>query len=242
MRVLAYGLTDVGLKRSNNQDSILVENPIQLFAVADGMGGHKGGEVASQMALDVIKEIIQKAPATEEPRLLIKTAFSRASQDIYDRSLGSINLKGMGTTLVMAMVRDEKVFIGNVGDSRMYLFQAGHLWQLTEDHSLMNEQLRAGILAEADIDHFESKNVITRSVGFEPKVDCDVTIREVEREEAYILCSDGLHGLVSHQEMQKICTENGITEWPKLLIDRAKMHGGDDNISVVAIHVSPSKD
>jgi len=242
MRVLAYGLTDVGLKRNNNQDSILVENPLGLFAVADGMGGHKGGEVASQMALDVVKKIVSKAPPEEEPRGLIKTIFSRASEEIYDRSLIAPNLKGMGTTLVLALLRDKKLYIGNVGDSRLYMFASGHLWQLTEDHSLMNEQLRAGILGEADIETFDSKNVITRSVGFEPKVDCDITIRDIVREEAYILCSDGLHGLVSQPEIEKICSEYSVSDWPQFLIERAKMHGGDDNVSVIAIHVSPSKD
>jgi PPM family protein phosphatase len=173
MRVQVKGLTDVGLKRENNQDSFLVDQDLGLYVVADGMGGHQGGEVASQIAVQTIQEVIQGTLSKEQgiiPRELLQRAYAHATRKIYDLSLENPYLKGMGTTAVTALLRGKSLYIANVGDSRCYLLHPPYIWQMTEDHSLLNEQIRAGLIKPEHASMFAAKNVITRSVGFEDQV------------------------------------------------------------------------
>ena len=235
----AYGQTDIGLKRKNNQDAILVAEDIHLYAVADGMGGHKGGEVASQMSLKVAEDFF-RANQNMDPRALTKEMYRRACEKVYDESQIDQSLSGMGTTLVLAFLRDTKVYFGNVGDSRVYMFKNNRLWQITDDHSLLNEQVRAGLIEEDNADHFEGKNVITRSVGFERVVENDFLERDIDSNESYILCSDGLHGLISNEEILQVCRDHPLEKWPEMMINKAKEAGGDDNVSVVAFSVEVS--
>src|SRR4051812_28704448 len=185
MQIEAHCMTDVGLRRENNQDSFLIDESLGLFLVADGMGGHSGGEVASALAVQTIRDVVLKSAKDNRrilPRQLLSDAYREASHRIYDhaRTEGNKKLQGMGTTLVCAYFNRGTLYLGNVGDSRAYLFKKPNLWQVTEDHSLMNEQLRAGIIGEKDISTFTAKNVITRSVGFERDVSCDIIERAVE--------------------------------------------------------------
>ena len=157
------------------------------------MGGHSGGEVASALAVSTAEEYILKNRYTQIlPHDLLTNAYKEASHHIYDRALQDTKLAGMGTTMVLAYFKDNSMFIANVGDSRVYLYHKPHLWQLTEDHSLLNEQLKAGILNETQAKSFTSRNVITRSVGYERDVVVDIIERPLSVGDQFLLCSDGL--------------------------------------------------
>lgn len=238
MRFEVWAQTDVGLKRDINQDAILVDHDHNLFIVADGMGGHKGGEVASALAVETVQEFVAKRMGETKvsPRKVLGDAYREASSRIhYKSTFESPELMGMGTTMVLFWEVRGRVFIGNVGDSRAYLFNAGQLWQLTEDHSLINEQVRAGVISEEEAPHVVGRNVITRSVGFERDVMVDVLEREPQPGEMYLLCSDGLSGLITPEKLADIFKQAGPEEVVARCIKEAKAAGGDDNISVILI-------
>jgi PPM family protein phosphatase len=233
--------TDVGLRRSNNQDFFLHDEALGVYIVADGMGGHKGGEVASRMAAETVMEHIRATLGSSrsrriKARVLLTEAYEEASRKVFAKSReDNGQLEGMGTTLVVVLAYDGVLYIGNVGDSRCYLYSDGRLWQITEDHSLMNEQLRAGMIAEADIPRFSGKNVITRSVGFESDVQVDIVEREIRKGDIYLVCSDGLSGLVSDQRIAEICRTTPLEGVVGVCINEAKRNGGDDNVTVMLI-------
>lgn len=232
-----WGQTDVGLKRDNNQDSILVDKKLRLFVVADGMGGHRGGEVASALAVETMQEVFEnelQSGAKINPRDLLRKGYKEASRRIYIKSTReNPELMGMGTTMVSAFGHNGKVYFGNVGDSRAYIFRENNLWQLTEDHSLINEQIRHGVVDPNQPESFVGRNVITRSVGFEESVDVDIIEREVADGEVFLLCSDGLCGLVSNEKISEILNRYPPSEAVGKCIQEAKRQGGDDNISVI---------
>ncbi|NCN95335.1 MAG: Stp1/IreP family PP2C-type Ser/Thr phosphatase [Bdellovibrionales bacterium] len=234
-----YAETDVGLKREINQDSILVDPELNLFVVADGMGGHKGGEVASGIAIETVREVfLQHADSGKMlPQDLVELAYREACQRIHRAStVESPELMGMGTTMVLLWAYRGKVFIGNVGDSRAYLYRGkGLLWQITEDHSLINEQVRAGAISEEEAPNVIGRNVITRSVGFEKIVKVDLFQRDLRMDEKFILCSDGLSSLVSSDKIAKIVEDPSPQRVVERCIKEAKEAGGDDNISVICL-------
>ncbi len=238
----SWFLTDKGLRRDSNQDSCLINRDLGLFIVADGMGGHSGGEVASSLAVETVEEIVLGMSAAQRsPREIIQVCYEEASRRIFDKAAKERpELVGMGTTMVMALVRGRNIYIGNVGDSRCYLFSRPHLWQLTEDHSLLNEQLRAGILTEQQIQQFVGRNVITRSVGYEREVYPDIIEREIIPGELFLLCSDGLSGLVEDKVISEIMNQNNPNRIVKACVDKALANGGDDNVSVMLIQFSES--
>jgi len=207
--------------------------------VADGMGGHRGGEVASAMAVETMQEVVEEQLANGSPvspRDVLKHAYRESSRRIFQKSTReNPELMGMGTTMVAALGYENKVYLGNVGDSRAYLFKDNNLWQVTEDHSLVNEQIRAGILDPNNPDSSVGRNVITRSVGFEEEVLVDIVEREVAPGEVFLLCSDGLCGLVSNERIAEICRKNQPQQIVTKCIEEAKKAGGDDNISVIII-------
>lgn len=232
--------TDVGLKRENNQDRYLVDDLLSLYIVADGMGGHQGGEVASQLAVENIQAAVKESFETEvgtDPHQLLRRAYTRASNAIYRTSQENTALRGMGTTTVTALIRNNVLYIANVGDSRAYLVHPPYIWQLTEDHSLVNEQIRAGILRPEQAAQFSAKNVITRSVGFESEVQCDVIEREVQAGDHILICSDGLSGLVSDKRIRDVVLTLPVQQIVPRLIEEAKKNGGDDNVTVLLIKV-----
>ncbi len=240
MKLEYWHQTDVGLKRENNQDSFFSDPEIGLFVVADGMGGHRGGEVASAMAIDVSQRVIRNELKTPnfDPHKGIAKAYQYAAMEIYERGIKEPNLRGMATTMVLCLKYNDKFFIGNVGDSRAYLVAAPGFWQLTEDHSLFNEQLKAGIIRDMDKSEFEGKNVITRSVGFEVDVNCDVIEKSLAPDQMILMCSDGLSGLVSDQGIASICLTMRPDQAVPRLVEEAKKNGGDDNITVMLLRVS----
>lgn len=237
MKFEVWAQTDVGLRREINQDSILVDHILNLFVVADGMGGHKGGEVASAMAIEIVQDMVRErlSPQISAGKVL-ESAYRQASSRIHFKSTNeNPELMGMGTTLVGILGYQNKVFIANVGDSRAYLLRGSNMWQLTEDHSLINEQVRAGVIAEEDAPHVMGRNVITRSVGFERDVNVDIFERPFEVGDSYLLCSDGLSGLVGDEKIIQIYTQCPESEFVSRCIIEAKKSGGDDNISVILV-------
>lgn len=241
MKVTAYGLTDVGLKRGKNEDNLLVNEEMGLFVVADGMGGHKGGDLASQLAVETMAEVVKSHREEHtylSPRAMLEEGYTEASNKIFSQAQANNQmLQGMGTTLVAAYVHDGEIFIGNVGDSRAYFYNDKYLWQMTEDHSLVNEHIRAGLLKDSEAQDFQAKNIITRSVGFERDVRCDIVRKKLNKGDAFLLCSDGLCGLVTDQDIYEICRANNKKEAVEMCIERAKDNGGDDNITVLIIEV-----
>lgn len=238
MRFEVWAQTDVGLKRDINQDAILVDHDHNLFIVADGMGGHKGGEVASALAVETVQDTVARRMAEPKlsPRKVLGDAYREASGRIHHKStFESPDLMGMGTTMVVFWEIKGRIFIGNVGDSRAYLYVSPNLWQLTEDHSLINEQVRAGVISEEEAPHVVGRNVITRSVGFERDVMVDVLEREPQSNELYLLCSDGFCGLVTPEKVLEIFRQCKPEEIVARCIKEAKAAGGDDNISVILI-------
>lgn len=238
MRFEVWAQTDVGLKREINQDAILVDHDLNLFIVADGMGGHKGGEVASALAVETVQDAIKKRKAEPKlsPRKVLAEAYREASTRIHHKStFESPELMGMGTTMVLFWEHRGRIYIGNVGDSRAYLYTGHRLWQLTEDHSLINEQVRAGVISEEEAPHVVGRNVITRSVGFERDVMVDVLEREPQPGDLYLLCSDGLSGLITSEKLLDLIQLSTPEEAVAKCIKEAKAAGGDDNISVIII-------
>ncbi|MBC7419105.1 MAG: Stp1/IreP family PP2C-type Ser/Thr phosphatase [Bdellovibrio sp.] len=237
MRFQSWCLTDKGLKREGNQDSFLIDDRLGLFIVADGVGGHFGGEVASALAVETVREVVGHPKATQfKPKEVIYQAYEEASHRIFDRSANEKRLSGMGTTMVMGYVRDSKLFVANVGDSRCYLYRKPYLWQITEDHSLVNEQIRLGMMTEEHARKVVGKNVITRSVGFERDVFPDVLEREVSTGDVFLFCSDGLTGMVTDQDLCTMLNQNAADKVAPMMIDKALAHGGDDNVTVLVLH------
>ena len=246
MDIEGFGLSDVGMRREKNEDSYLINAGIGLFIVADGMGGHVGGEFASQLAVKTVEEIVDEIHRNDETSILedndikpddyisqLKYAIQMASNNIYDEAKKESSLKGMGTTSVVLLVRNDRVFIANVGDSRGYLIRDGQITQLTEDHSLVGEQLRAGVISEYAAKGHKLRNIITRSVGFQEEVEIDVVVKIPREGDIYMLCSDGLTNMVDDNELLEIINENTLEESCHVLVDMANARGGDDNITLI---------
>ncbi len=223
-----------------------------LYLIADGMGGHRGGEIASQMAVDLIcEEIALPDPHSLPPlslrRAQLERAILRASLQIFETARQNPNLHGMGTTTTATLITGQTAHIGQVGDSRCYLFRQNTLWQLTRDHSWVQERLRAGIITPEQADHEmqTARNVITRSVGFDAKVEVDLYELPLQPNDVLLLCSDGLSSMISHGQIQKTLREWSFSQdsLPSLcttLIEQANAAGGDDNISVLTVRALAS--
>ena len=228
MRIEVGSATDIGRVRERNEDSILVQPP--LYVVADGMGGHRGGQVASQAAVETMEELAgdRKGSLADHVR--------RANRAVWDRSVEDQQLSGMGTTLTAARVDGASATIAHVGDSRAYLLREGLLRQLTTDHTLVERMIRSGEITEAEADVHPHKNVLTRALGTDEQVEVDEDAVELIDGDRLLLCSDGLTGMVTEDQIQAILE---TTESPQQAADRlvkaANRAGGIDNISVVVI-------
>ncbi|MGE3262129.1 MAG: Stp1/IreP family PP2C-type Ser/Thr phosphatase [Bacteriovoracia bacterium] len=245
MKIVSAGNTHIGRKRKVNQDSFLMEPKSRLFVVADGMGGHAGGETASKLTVETVIQSILTDKASKlnsAPEDMVMGAVHRANTAVFSTAEKDKALTGMGTTVVTMYLTADKIFIGHVGDSRVYMARPGQIWQMTKDHSLVNEKLKAGIITREQMKRDKSRNVITRSVGFESSVLVDVYQKELSPGELYFACSDGLSGMVEDGEMLKIIDELGwntddLNPLVNKLLETACENGGDDNVTVVVVRV-----
>ena len=222
--------THQGLVRANNQDNWLAQAP--LYGVADGMGGHKGGETASRVALQVFQNAIgQKKTDADALRMAVEAANRR----VYDMSAHDESLSGMGTTMSMIWQGDDRLLIAHVGDSRIYRLREGKLQQVTDDHSFVAELVRNNIITPEMAKKHPQRNIITRAVGVDPFVDVDVLEEEMLSGDQWLICTDGLHGMVEDEEIQAILSEMEPEEAAERLISRALENGGHDNITFVLL-------
>lgn len=257
--IRSAALTDKGMKREQNQDSILCAPEIGLFAVADGMGGHHGGEVASQISIQNIetyfrtldKSIFLSDGKSDEKEVLMisiektKNSIRLANSAIQHRGTQQPELKGMGTTTSVLFLPSaiqpssptQYAIMAQVGDSRCYYIHKNKIWQLTKDHSLVQERLRAGLITRSQAKKDRNRNIITRSVGYESQVEVDVFWIPVQKGDRFLLCSDGLHGLLEEPDMLSLIDDD-LERSTRALINRANENGGDDNVSAILVEVS----
>ncbi|MBU6153190.1 MAG: Stp1/IreP family PP2C-type Ser/Thr phosphatase [Bdellovibrionales bacterium] len=235
-------LSDIGLKRKQNQDTGLAEPDLGLFMVADGMGGHQGGEIASQLCVEKVAEHVRASTdkSDSSDSLILQQSIQIANQAIYERASKEPQLEGMGTTATILKISDHEATILQVGDSRAYLWNEDGIWQISKDHSLVQEKLRAGLITREQLKSDDMKNVITRSVGYEPNVRGEIFKIEVRPGDGFLLCSDGLSGPVEDHVMHEILMDGEKRSLPLLdaaerLVHAANSNGGDDNVTVLLV-------
>lgn len=252
LNITAVGGTDIGRKRDHNEDGYALFPETGLYLVADGMGGHAAGELASRIAVDVVGGFITATASKEDitwPYGLVETlgragnrlvaAVRLANKAVREKAASSPELKGMGTTVVAALAEEGVMNIAHVGDSRAYLFRGGRLTRLTADHSFVEEQVRAGIItAEAARTH-PMRNIITRALGVKDDLTVDVTEHMLMSGDTYLLCTDGLTGMVEDAEMERaLDVVPDAQDCVDTLIALANKNGGNDNITTVLVKVS----
>ena len=253
LRVRFAGETNVGMKREHNEDSYYLPKSERLAIVADGMGGHASGEVASRLAVETIVSFFEDTghdrPLTwpfkidhgqkrEIDRLV--TSIKLANLKIHEEAQRNPACRGMGTTLVSTMFTEDALIVGHVGDSRVYRLREGLFDQLTEDHSLLNDYIKMKNLSAEEIAAFPHKNVIVRALGMKSTVQVDVIVEQPRLGDVYVLCSDGLSGMVTDTEIAEVvANERDLNKVCDRLIAMANSNGGLDNVTVVAIRIEP---
>jgi len=253
-RIEVAGETNVGRKRNHNEDNFAIMPDFGLFLVADGMGGHASGEVASRMAVETIAGFFR---ATQDEQQLtwpfkmdrghrydvnrMVTAIKLANLKIHEQAQKDPQCHGMGTTVVATLFSDGALIVGHVGDSRLYRRRDGRFEQITEDHSLLNDYIKIKHLSPEEIANFPHKNVIVRALGMKDSVQVDVHIDNPRLGDIYVLCSDGLSGMVKDQDISDVMVaERDLDVCCDRLISMANKNGGLDNITVVAIRIESS--
>ena len=250
MRVKACGLSDVGLARAHNEDYFEIDPRHRLYVVADGMGGHSHGEVAARVAVDAIREFVDKAadkdttwPYVLDSRLgrhsnVLKTAIRIAHDKVLRAIRQDVSLYGMGTTVVGFFLDGDVAAVAHVGDSRAYRFRGGQLEQLTQDHTWVNEQVVAGFLSKEQARAHPLKNVVTRALGGDSDVMVDVRELKVETGDRFLLCSDGLTTMLSDRDIkERLATGRSLHEICRGLVTDANARGGYDNVTVVLLEI-----
>ena len=250
MRIRGWALSDVGRRRDHNEDRFLCNDKLTLYAGADGMGGHLGGERASRMAVDILEAKLATAfeaapraadvdstPSGRSAEDALRDAIAEADRRIYELSSTDPAVAGMGTTLTALLFHDRRAYLGHVGDSRAYLYRDGRARQLTEDHSWIQDQVRAGLLTSNEAKESRFRNIITRSVGFEPLVTPDLQDLHPQAGDCFLLCSDGLSNYIQVEEIGQVLTSDFYRDAPRTLITLANERGGDDNVTCVCVHV-----
>ncbi|MBN1355899.1 Stp1/IreP family PP2C-type Ser/Thr phosphatase [bacterium] len=243
----AFGLTDVGLKRSVNQDAFHIDDVFRLYLVADGMGGHKAGDLASRMALKAICDFIEQEnrwkeddSITDEEMLrleeeMCRNAVQYANLVIYEKANESAEYHGMGTTIVMLKMINGHAVIAHVGDSRIYRIQDEDIFQLTKDHSRVQELIDQDKISAEEAEKYPLKNVITRALGGAPTVDVDTMVIPLGRSDVFVLCTDGLSGVLSREEILELIVSNpgDPEESCRRLVQRTLDCGAPDNVTVI---------
>ena len=240
--------THPGMVRSHNEDSIAADPEIGLAVLADGMGGYNAGEVASGIAVELIRTEVKKALADSKPadlngnsvETLLAEHAERANAAIYQAAQSQPQYSGMGTTLVVAMWHDNKMSVGHIGDSRLYRMRGETFEQVTRDHSLLQEQIDSGMITREQARHSQNKNLVTRAVGIDPQVEPEVHTYGVEQGDIYLLCSDGLSDMVSDEDIQLTLSSlhANLPLAAQQLVQQANDNGGRDNVSVILVRVA----
>ena len=256
MEIKHWAATDVGRKRSHNEDNFLIDKNLNLFVVADGMGGHASGEVASALAVHTIRDVVFTerdlltqytdfdATAQMELCTLLEFAVHSASARIFHKAQQEPEKRGMGTTVVALLVIGQRGFIAYVGDSRIYLSRNGVVYPLTEDHSLMNELIRSGKVQAGEFassPYANFKNAMTRAVGVYEHVEVDILDFEILPGDAFLLCSDGLYDYLEDAEIASNLALSNTEEIPGRFIDMANSRGGKDNVTALVVQVAPDE-
>jgi len=251
-KIEGFGFTDIGKKRKINEDSFGFFPENGLYVVADGMGGHAGGEVASRLAVESVEDFIKlsanrdditwpfeidESKSKDENRLNV--AIQLANSRIFHEALINKNLNGMGTTIVAAIFAESHLYIGHVGDSRAYLIKNDEIRQLTDDHSIVYEQMRLGILSKEDAKTHSLRNVLTRALGTEPNIKIDTRAEKAEAGNTYLFCTDGLTNMLNDEEIKNIVSNNSnnAENACRELIAAANRNGGIDNITVIILKI-----
>lgn len=234
-------LSHVGLVRKNNEDNSCICDDIRLLAVADGMGGHKAGEIASRLALEALVEYLRdhRDHLVADPEQALVQGFKVANRAVYDlaRKDGE-KFYGMGTTITAMIPQDDKIIVAHVGDSRAYKVSNNNIKLLTTDHSLVNELVKSGGITPEEAERHPQKNVLTRAIGTSPDVEVDVNIEPVSKGDIVVLCTDGLSNMVNLDEIKKMSeTQESLQERVKHLTEMALDRGGEDNITVILYQV-----
>jgi serine/threonine protein phosphatase PrpC len=253
MELEAYARTDVGPVREHNEDAWMIDLESGVFVVADGMGGHAAGEVASALATETVHEVLVGAPDPEETRLVrdhgledsadvlrerLRYAMNQASIRIRRESEARPETRGMGTTLVVLVVDGDHAHLAHVGDSRAYLWRAGRLVRLTRDHTVVQQEIDNGNLSPELARLLPNKHILTQSVGFHGPVEPDTTTRMVEPGDVFVLCSDGMTDPLDDDALAKIIAATPIDMLAHVLVEEALKAGTEDNVTVVAVGVT----
>lgn len=243
-KVLAFGLTDIGLVRQNNEDAWGAVPEQGFFALADGMGGHQAGEIAARETIAILCKLVKKSKTRKKKATLsdaqhtLEHAITQANDHVFKMGLANRDLRGMGTTICCLQFHEEGVVYAHIGDSRIYRYHEKKLSQITVDHSLMRELIDLGQLSEGQAPDFMYKNIITKAIGTEPSIEPSIHICDIADEDSFLMCSDGLSDLLSLAEMEDIMNQElSVSQTAKALVNAAKDKGGYDNITVVLIRL-----
>ena len=239
-------ITNVGQVRDKNEDAVAVDVDCGVAILADGMGGYNAGEIASSMTVGLLMQGLQTGLATIAPdedsyalERLVRELVASVNVAVYNKACSQAQCEGMGTTLVLAVCRDDRVLVAHIGDSRLYRLRGGELTQLTRDHSLLQEQIDNGVLAPEDAPSSSNKNLVTRALGVETEVLLDINVFDAARHDMYLLCSDGLTDMVAESDIHAAMSLMGdhLTVAANELVALANEQGGRDNISVALVQV-----
>lgn len=232
--------THVGLVRENNEDFYVYDADQGLFVVADGIGGHNAGEVASTLACNIVQDYIVRyyEDYNDKLPLLISKAFEKANKAVYMKSFEDSQFEGMGTTMTLGIIQGGVMYVGHVGDSRMYIIRERIMEQITKDHTLVNELLKNGTITKEESLKHPQRNIITKAIGSSEKLVVDIFETEVEKNDVLMLCSDGLTDYVTDEEISVIYNDSeSIDELCDRLVTAAIESGGNDNITVMAVQI-----
>ncbi len=241
VKISSFGKSDVGLKRSSNEDSFVMRPDLGFVALADGMGGAAAGEVASQIFVETAMDVFSRNTTVLEQELLkmIQETFLLANERIHTHAKDDPHCEGMGCTAELIAIQNQKYFLGHVGDSRTYLFRQGKLKQLTQDHSLVQDQVQQGLITPADARKHPLKNIILRSVGVSENLAVDLLRGRSFSGDIFVLCSDGLTDMVEDASIEKVLSlQTSPSQKIEMLIESAKAAGGNDNITVILCEVT----
>ena len=238
----AFAKTDIGKARDMNQDYYYISKPedkISIFILADGMGGYNGGEIASKLAtttaLSYIQSNFENTPKEREDILkLVKSAMEYANMVVYEKSKEQKDLDGMGTTLEVCLIYNNKLYLGHIGDSRIYRLRGEFFRKLTHDHSYVQKLVKDGTITQEEADHHPKKNMLMKALGCTAFVEPDVTVKGFIKDDIILICSDGLTNMVEEQEIYNILKKEGTLAAEKL-VEKANENGGYDNITAIVI-------